>query len=312
MSVDASPVEPFVHPALFYRGEAEYLAGTVPFVQAGLAAGDPVAVAVPGANLALLRAELGADAERVRMLDMTEAGRNPGRIIPAVLRAFADAHAGRAVRIIGEPIWPSRSELEYPACAQHEALINHAFTGRDATILCPYDAERLTPEVLADAEVTHPVLLDAGGERTSPAYAPDLIVATYNQPLPEPPELVLVLEATTVDEVTMARRLAFDDAMNSGLSRARAADVSLVVTELLTNSIEHGGGTGTLRLWTSHGHLACEVSDGGTLADPLAGRRPARPGHPRGRGLLLVNQLADLVRTHTGVAGTAIRAYFGI
>ena len=304
------PAEPFVHPALFYRGEADYLAGTVPFVLAGLAAGDPVAVAVPGPNLALLRAELGAAAERVRMLDMTEAGRNPGRIIPAVLRAFADAHPGRPVHIIGEPIWPSRSELEYPACAQHEALINHAFTGRDVRILCPYDADRLTPEVLADAEATHPVLVDATGERHSLAYAPDRIVATYNQPLPEPPELVLILEAATLAEVTTARHLVLDHATGAGLPRARAGDVALVVTELLTNSIEHGGGAGTLRLWTAHGHLVCEVRDAGTLADPLAGRRPARPGHPRGRGLLLVNQLADLVRTHTGPDGTTIRAHF--
>jgi anti-sigma regulatory factor (Ser/Thr protein kinase) len=309
-AVETSPAEPFVHPALFYRGESEYLAGTVPFVLAGLAAGAPVAVAVPGANLALLRAELGADAERVRMLDMTEAGRNPGRIIPSVLRAFADAHPGGPVRIIGEPIWPARSELEYPACAQHEALINHAFTGRDVTILCPYDADRLKPEVLADAEATHPVLVDADGERTSPRYDPDRIVATYNQVLPVPPELVLVLDATTDTEVTMARRLALDHAAGSGLSRSRATDVALAATELLTNSIEHGGGTGTLRLWAGHGHVVCEVHDSGTLADPLAGRRPARAGHPRGRGLLLVNQIADLVRTHTSADGTVIRAYF--
>jgi hypothetical protein len=33
--------------------------------------------------LALLRRELGVAAGRVRMLDMTDVGRNPGRIIPA-------------------------------------------------------------------------------------------------------------------------------------------------------------------------------------------------------------------------------------
>lgn len=49
----------FVHPALFYRGDDEYLAGTVPFVRAGREAGEPVAVAVPPARLALLRDALG-------------------------------------------------------------------------------------------------------------------------------------------------------------------------------------------------------------------------------------------------------------
>jgi anti-sigma regulatory factor (Ser/Thr protein kinase) len=309
-AVDVPPAEPFVHPALFYRGKAEYLAGTVPFVRAGLAAGHPVAVAVPGTNLALLRAALGPDAARVRMLDMTEAGRNPGRIIPGVLRAFADAHAHTAVRIIGEPIWAGRSELEYPACAQHEALINHAFTGRDVTILCPYDVTGLPAPVLADAEVTHPVVVDADGERTSPAYAPDRVVATYNTPLPEPAGPVVVVEVGSETEVTAARRRTRRHAADAGLPRTRVADVELAVTELLTNSVEHGGGVGTLRIWTVDGHLACEVHDTGTLADPLAGRRPAVAGHPRGRGLLLVNQIADLVRAHTHPGSTAIRAYF--
>ena len=310
--VDASAVEPFVHPALFYRGEAEYLAGTVPFVRDGLAAGEPVAVAVPGPNLELLRAELGADAERVRLLDMTQAGRNPGRIIPWVLRAFADANSDRPVRIIGEPIWPARSEWEYPACAQHEALINMAFTGRDVTILCPYDADRLAPEVLADAEVTHPVLIDGTGQRDSAVYAPERIVATYNVPLPEPTEPAPVFEVTaaTPVEITEVRRLARHHAARAGLPADRVVDVELVVTELVTNSVEHGGGAGIVRLWTANGHLVCEVRDRGTLGDPLAGRRPPRPDNPRGRGLLLVNQIADLIRMHTGTDGTAIRAHF--
>ncbi|NEY36638.1 hypothetical protein GTU99_31595, partial [Streptomyces sp. PRKS01-65] len=153
----AGPVDPFVHPALFYRDDEEYLRGTVPFVREGLAAGEPVAVAVPGERLALIREALGDAADGVRMLDMREAGRNPGRIIPGVLRAFADAQPeGRRVRIIGEPIWAGRSDTEYPACVQHEALINAAFQGRTVTILCPYDAHRLDERVLADAHATHP------------------------------------------------------------------------------------------------------------------------------------------------------------
>jgi hypothetical protein len=69
----------FVHPALLYRDSDEYLAATVPFIRDGLAAGEPVAVAVPDPNLALLRDALGADAERILFRDMTVAGRNPGR-----------------------------------------------------------------------------------------------------------------------------------------------------------------------------------------------------------------------------------------
>ncbi|WP_410616661.1 anti-sigma factor RsbA family regulatory protein [Amycolatopsis sp. lyj-109] len=297
----------FGHPALFYRGAAEYLAGTVPFVWGGLAADEPVAVAVPGDNLALLRRELGTDAARVRLLDMTEAGRNPAWIIPGVLRAFADSHQGRPVRIIGEPIWAARSAVEYPACAQHEALINLAFTGRDGTILCPYDADTLAPDVLADAEVTHPVLVDGAGRRPSPGYDPLGLVTRYNQPLPVP-DGAFELAGTT--DLAAARALTHVRAAACGLGDAQVADVEVVVTELLSNSIEHGSGSGTVRFWGGDGEFVCEVHDHGRLTDPLAGRHPASPYQPRGRGLLLVNQLADLVRLHTGDDGTTFRAYF--
>ncbi|QGV82178.1 sensor histidine kinase [Streptomyces ficellus] len=304
----ATTADPFTHPALFYADETAYLAGTVPFVEAGLAAGEPVAVAVPGANLALLRKALGGDADRVRLLDMEQEGRNPGRIIPRVLRGFADAHPTRRVRIIGEPIWQGRSDSEYPACAQHEALINHAFTGREATILCPYDTSRLDDVALADARITHPVLIEDGVERASVAYAPDRVVSGYNLPLTLPPGVRgLVYDADLLPE---ARGHALERVDRLGLPADRHDDVALAVSELTTNSVIHGGGTGTLRVWTEDGHVVCEVRDGGRLDDPLAGRRPAAPGQLGGRGLLLVHYLSDLVRIHTTDAGTTIRCYF--
>ncbi|MGH3859120.1 anti-sigma factor RsbA family regulatory protein [Actinokineospora sp.] len=302
--------EGFAHPALFYRGADEYLDGTLPFIRAARAAGEPVAVAVPGPNLKLLRDALGADADEVRMLDMTEAGRNPGRIIATVLRAFADSHPDRPVRIIGEPIWADRSDLEYPACAQHEALINLAFTGRDATILCPYDTEQLAPWVIADAEATHPVLIDAGGTRASTRYAPLDIVDRYNQPLPEFDQPVEIL--VEGPDLTGARILTREHAGRAGVRAERVPDVELVVTELATNSLLHGGGTARIRLGASGRHFVCEVRDTGRLTDPLAGRHPSLPGQSGGRGLLLVHHVSDLVRTRTEVSATTIQAYFRV
>jgi anti-sigma regulatory factor (Ser/Thr protein kinase) len=299
--------EPFVHPALFYRDDDTYLAGTVPFVEAGLAAGEAVAVAVPGHRLTLLSTALGAAARQIRLIDMEQAGRNPGRIIPRVLRTFADAHPDTRVRIIGEPIWAGRSPTEYPACAQHEALINHAFTGRDATILCPYDTSRLDGRTLADALATHPVVIEDDVERDSPAYAPDRIVDTYNQPLPHPPGS----PARTYDASLLpdTRAFALREAAGLGLPADRCDDLALVVAELTTNSVIHGGGTGTLHIWASDGHLVCQVEDEGHIADPLAGRRVPPPSRPGGRGLLMVNYLTDLVRVHTSHKGTTVRCY---
>ncbi|MBQ0855171.1 sensor histidine kinase [Streptomyces sp. BH-SS-21] len=296
-----------MHPALFYRDDQEYLAGTVPFVREGLAASEPVAVAAPAARLELITAALGPVAEGVHLVDMTLAGRNPGRIIPSVLRAFADARPGVRVRIIGEPIWPGRTAVEYPACLQHEALINEAFSGREVTILCPYDARSLPRDVLADAHATHPVLIAAGRERPSETYDPDKVLARCNEPLsPLPGAATFRYDAKTLPA---ARDFALAQARKRGMSAVRLQDLALVVAELTTNSVVHAGGTGTLRLWAEDEQIVCQVQDVGRLADPLAGRRPAHPGQIGGRGLLLVHYLSDLVRLHTDDAGTTIRSY---
>lgn len=306
--MSTATVEEFVHPALLYRDDEEYLAGTVPFIRDGLTAGEPVAVAVPGPNLRLIRDALGTDAQGVLLRDMTVAGRNPGRIIPTVLLAFANAHPGRRVRLIGEPIWAGRSPTEYPACAQHEALINAAFTGRPATILCPYNTELLDPVWVEDAYKTHPVMLDATHQFDSPHYRdPVAVAAGFNRPLPAPPA-----DATTftVDLYTLpaTRRFVAEQAGRAGVAPERIPDLTVAVNELATNAVEHGGGTGEMAVWTEEGHLVCQLTDAGHLSDPLAGRIPVPPGAPAGgRGLLLVNQLCDLVRIHTTPGGTTIR-----
>lgn len=307
MRNEASHTGPFVHPALFYRSMREYMEGTVPFVLEGLYSGEPVAVAVPGARLELLRAQLGARADQVRWLDMQQAGRNPGRIIPGVLGAFADEHPGARVRIVGEPVWPGRSATEYPACAQHEALINLAFAGRPVTILCPYDAARLDTTALADARATHPVIVDGGRLSRSATYAPDRVVAAYNCLPPPPPGSAP--DPFDAERLTDARHAATDRARGLGLTGERLGDFSLAAGELITNSVVHGGGSGTVEVWAEDGDVVCEVADAGRLDDPLAGRRPAVRGLPNGRGLLLVHHLADLVRTRTGADGTSVRFY---
>jgi anti-sigma regulatory factor (Ser/Thr protein kinase) len=297
----------FAHPALFYRGTAEYLAGTVPFVRDGLAAGEPVAVAVPSPNLELLRAELAESADQVRFFDMAIVGRNPGRIIPSVLRTFADAYPEGRVRIVGEPIWPGRTAVEYPACVQHEALINMAFTGRPVTILCPYDVAGLDAVMVTDAVATHPLLIDAAGGRDSDGYAPERVVAAYNEPL-TPPETAFHLPFDAA-RLAVVRRVSAEFARRAGLPARRIDDLEVIVNELATNSVVHGGGSGTLSIWAEDGRVVYEVRDRGRITDPLVGRRPVDLDNLSGRGVLLVNYLADLVRVHTGEDGTAVRAY---
>ncbi|WP_367127634.1 anti-sigma factor RsbA family regulatory protein [Saccharothrix sp. HUAS TT1] len=298
----------FVHPAVFYASDEDYLDLLVPFMTDGLERGHAVAAAVPGARVLLLRDALGDAADDVLLLDMRVEGRNPGRIIPAVLRRFADAHRDAHVRIVGEPIWAGRTDTEYPACAQHEALINFAFAGRDVTIACPYDTTALTEDVLADALATHPLLWDTARRSDSDRYAPADVVDRYNRPVAPAAERC-TLSVTTTAGIRDARRLATAEARRRGLPDERTGEFALITTELVTNSLRHTGSGCLLTVWNDADHLVCTVEDTGRLTDPLAGRRPVAPGQEGGRGLLVVNTLADLVRVHTCDQGTAVHAF---
>lgn len=303
----------FAHIGLFYRDRKDFLEGTIGYIKAGLSAGEPVMAVVPTDNLKLLREELRdvRGGSSVVTQDMTVAGRNPGRILPGVLLAFAAAHPGRRVRIIGEPIWAGRGPVEYPACVQHEALINSAFAGRNAGILCPYDVSQLASEVVRDARRTHPILQTWEGRSASPDYAdPAQVAGDFNQPLPPRPERAQVLGIAPSD-LPGLRRFVGAQGAQAGLSGSRIADLTLAVNELATNSIVHAGGAGTLAIWSDNGQVVCEIADGGHLADPLVGRLPAPVDQPGGRGLVLVQHLCDLVRVYTRPGATTIRIHIG-
>ncbi len=300
--------DPFVHEALIYHDDASYLNGTMPFIYRAIAADEPVLVAVPPPNVELLRARLGAFADEVRFRDMTEDGRNPGRIIPWVLTAFMDEHAGRPVRIIGEPIWAGRSRAEYAVAAQHEAMINVACQGRHATILCPYDASALSAGTIAEAEQTHPIMAADGRRSPSRRYDPHTVVREHNRPLCEPPPgaTSLFFEATDLVKV---RWLAAELGAAGDLGADRTEDLKRAVNEIATNSIMHGGGSGTLRTWIAADRVVCDVRDFGWIRDPMAGRRRPSPAGPGGRGLVLAHYLCDLVQTYTCQTGTTTRLH---
>ncbi|GIM91211.1 sensor histidine kinase [Paractinoplanes toevensis] len=299
----------FDHPGLLYHDADGFLSATLPFVRSAIRAGEPVLAALPGHNLGLLRRALGADAGRVDFADMTVTGRNPGRIIPGLLLRYAAAHPGKRVSFVGEPVWPGRTSVEYPACAAHEALINTVFEGRDATFLCPYDATQLTSSAIADAWRTHPVMIDHGVRVSSPSYGDPVTTAgDFNVPLPPPPASAEVLAYRRMPDLAGVRALVRRRA-GPLLPRERLEEMVLAAHELAANTLRHTTGPGRLAVWTEPGLFACQVDDSGHITDPLAGRVPPHPLLSSGRGLLLVNQICDLVRIHTGPAGTSIRTH---
>ena len=297
-------VRTFRHESLLHRGDEGFLAATLPHLGAAIAAGRPALVAVSAPRIAMLRECLGADGERVRFVDMSELGANPARIIPA-WREFLDAHGGQAVLGVSEPVWQGRGAEELRECRLHESLLNRAFgRGPGWHLLCPYDLDALDPDTVALARCTHPHVDEDGVRSRSDRYDPRL--ATLQLML-SPPAADARAFAFTVDELADVRAVVAGAAGTFGLSRERTQDLVLAASELATNSITHGGGAGTLRLWRDGGELVCQLSDRGRLADPLVGRLRPNERQLTGRGLWIVNQLCDLVQLHSGPDGTTVR-----
>lgn len=311
LTANQTAAEGYRHEALFWRGEDEFLCGTVPFIRDGLAAGEPVMVAVTLRHLQQLRTRLGSDVDRVRFVDMAELGQNPARIIPA-WRSFVDEFgaSGQRVRGVGEPIWAGRRPDEVSECQLHESLIDVALAPHAMlSLLCPYDADHLSPEVLAAAQLTHgaPVRLGpAGGGPFSGTES--VVLEVFGEDLPEALGDAFV-RSFTWDTLRSVHDDVLDRAVAAGISGERSCDLALAVHEVATNSVVHAGGEGVLRIWRRAGALVCEVRDRGRIADPLVGRHQPDVNGQHGRGLWMVNQLCDLVQIRSRDAGTTVRIH---
>lgn len=303
----------FRHEALLYSGPEQFVARTATFVRDALRNEDAVMVAVIEPRASLLREELGADARHVRFIDMAAVGRNPARIIPAWQEWVEESGStGRGFRGIGEPIWAGRSPAQLVECQQHEALLNAAFdAGPPWWLVCPYDTSTLEPEVVERAHGTHPGLIDGGHTVHSDRY-PDPEFsrsAMLSSALPEPAE-PLYQTRFGVEDLQRIRHAVAVCAASAHVSPSRVDDLVLVANELACNSIEHGGGTGTLRMWCDGRDLVCEVHDRGLITDPLVGRRKPNPNVGGGAGLWIANLLCDLVQIRsTPQNGTTVRVH---
>jgi anti-sigma regulatory factor (Ser/Thr protein kinase) len=301
----------FHHSTLFYAGEEGFLEGTLPFITEAVTTGEPILVAVANARIELLKQGLGDEAELVHFADMHVLGSNPARIIPAWRRFLAEYSPDeRPVRGIGEPIWAGRSDAELTECQRHESLLNVAFDGGQTwRLLCPYDLDALDEKVIEAARHSHPFIARDGSSHMSDAYmrkheAPGPFDGALPAPSAEPQELEF-----TIEGLRSLRSFVSRGAAEASLDASRTQDLVLAINELATNSLHHGGGEGTLRMWTEAETLLCEVHDRGHITEPLVGRNPPVVEEPSGRGLWVVNHLCDLVQIRSTPTGSVVRVH---
>ncbi|MBV9847929.1 MAG: sensor histidine kinase [Kutzneria sp.] len=294
----------FRHEALLYTDTDQLQASVSEFIREGLCAEESVLVAVRADTEELLRADLGAEADAVRFLELNGVGRNPARIIP-MLRSWLEEQAGRRLcRGVCEPMAPDRDTSELAEYRRHESLLNLAFVGLPAwRLLCPYDVTELDHGDIASVLGDHSVVAGA----TNPDYRPPSPATVLAGTLPTPPRAHHQVPFD-MESISSVRTLVASEASRAGLTEDGVQDLVLATHEVMVNSIDHGGGKGVLLLWRDPKGFVCEVRDSGVLTDPLAGRRKPTTKQRRGRGLWIVNQVCDLVQLRSSPAtGTVVR-----
>ncbi|MET9700905.1 sensor histidine kinase [Streptomyces sp. NPDC006529] len=302
----------FRHELYPYRGEAEFVSGTLGFIHEALEEDEAVVVAVPPDKTALLQDELGGESA-VTFVDTTTAGPNPGRLIAAWVAWLAERGEGdRPVRGIGETSWrTARSAAHLSELRYHEWLMNRAFAqSRARSMLCPYDAADEDEAVLQSLSRCHPLIRRDGHYTRNDGY---LSAETYPfEVLADPCDPYQELSYSHGDLAAIRSKVA-QCASDAGVPEEQLPKLAVAVTEIATNSIRHGGGKGTLRTWAQDATFLCEFRDAGYIPDVMAGRVRPSAEQIGGRGLWLAHQLCDLVEIRsTPDRGTTIRLHMDV
>jgi len=303
----------FRHEAFLYSGLDEFAAVALSFIMGGLADDVPVLVLLDAGKIELLRPHLPED-PRLYFADMGVVGRNPARMIP-LWYDFVASFSGRqrTLRGFGEPFGQPRAAPEHDECELHESLLNLAFAAFPAFwLLCPYDVSSLKQKVVEQARRNHPYILEGGAHRASAQYC-DITSSPnpFGNPLPDPPNDAFRMEFG-IGQLRVLRTLAAHYLGLTGIDRERMDDLVLAINEVATNSVQHAGGHGTLRIWQEGTTVLCEVRDDGYITDPLVGRRTPGFGDEASRGFWVVNQLCDLVQVRSSPAGTVVRMHIRV
>ncbi len=106
-------------------------------------------------------------------------------------------------------------------------------------------------------------------------------------------------------DLTLVRDFVRTEAIALGLHRLRADLLTVAVSELATNTLQHTAGGGVVRVWAGDGRVWCDVADQG--AAPVFGRDMPAANEVRGRGLAIVERICDEVSAVAGPAGTVVR-----
>jgi DcmR-like sensory protein len=194
LGIPGVQLAPGDHVCAFYPGLAERDEILIPYLREGLDAGDKCVCVVdatdPESVLAGLSTEvdLGAclDRQQLEVQRSQDTYLRGGGFSTQAMLDFWDASVGGAVaggfgfaRAVGEMTWAIRQMPGVEELVGYESLLNRFLPRYPQVILCLYELDRFSGEVLVDVLKTHPKVLLAGMVLDNPYYLePDEFLAT--------------------------------------------------------------------------------------------------------------------------------------
>jgi anti-sigma regulatory factor (Ser/Thr protein kinase) len=292
------------HDVGFYRSDAEFRQLIVPFVEEGVAAGQPVIIGYDDRKASLLRSWLRNPAA-VTFLAGTGLYATPARAIASYWRMFEQHTAAGAtqIRIAGD-VPHEGNGGRFAGWDRYESAVNTVWDQFPVWSRCLYDANTAAPRVLDIARRTHPrIVLPSGQFQDNGCYQGH----GEFQPLPSDPDpLERSAPALEVTDPSPAQvRRAVTSIGYGHVPDTALEDLEVGVTEAVNNARLHGCPPVTARIWATSGRILVKVHDTGPgPGDPLAGLVPAwAEPEFRGAELWLIHMLdldAALIRSRDG------------
>lgn len=294
------------HNALVYESKDEYLARVVPFLKAGIEAGEGAVVAHTRPGLAMMREALGPEAVRVTFVDVSGAYTRPARTLAAYHKIYVEQlRKTPALRAVAD-VQFGPDPNEWDIWTGYEAVFNRSFGHLPVWVLCSYDANGTPDPIIEGVWQTHPEVVADDGWNSSDRYKdPDQLlrrVSPATAPLTGLRPIPFRRGAEGLRE-QLARELAADK-----ISEAQSLDLLVAATEIANNAVQHGGGIQEVRVGRARGRFVCEIVDRGHgFEDPAAGYLAPREGI--GAGLWVARQLTWQVEFFHSPTGFTTRIW---
>jgi anti-sigma regulatory factor (Ser/Thr protein kinase) len=298
------------HEAGFYGSDAEFRALIVPFVEEGIAAGEPVIIGYDDRKSGLLRSWL-TEPSAVEFIDDKSLYATPARAIAMYRRLFerhVAAGAGQ-IRIAGDVPHPGNGG-RFEGWDRYESAVNTVWDDFPVWGLCLYDTATAPAAVLDVVERTHPRFVSPSGDRRASDRYQDVSGFESLQVAPDPlEECTPIVEL--VDRPASDARHALAQIGRGRVADSTLQDLLIGVSEAVSNALRHGRPPATVRIWATSDRIVASVHDNGRgPADRLAGLVPASSGtsdRGLGMGLWVMHQLDIEVALRRADDGFTVR-----